>query len=55
MYQGERFNSISHLVAAVLALIGFGALLSVSIGQQRPAMIASFTIFGVTLVLLYTM
>ncbi len=55
MYYGEKLNSITHLVGAVLALMGFGALLTVSIQQQNPKMILSFTIFGLTLVLLYTM
>jgi hemolysin III len=30
MYQGERFNSISHLVGAVLALSGTAVLVSVA-------------------------
>lgn len=55
MYHGEKFNSITHLVGAVLSLMGFGALLTQSIHHQNPAMIISFTIFGITLVLLYTM
>lgn len=55
MYYGERFNSISHLVGAVLALMGLGSLLTVSIGHNDPTMIVSFSIFGFTLVLLYTM
>ena len=55
MYQGEKFNSITHLVGAALALIGFGSLLTVSIQTLDIATIVSFTIFGVTLVLLYTM
>lgn len=55
MYYGERFNSISHLVGAVLALIGLGALLAVGIEHKSPAMVISFSIFGFTLVLLYTM
>lgn len=55
MYDGEKFNSITHLVGAVLALIGFGALMAVSIEHKNTAMIASFSIFGFTLVLLYTM
>lgn len=55
MYYGEKFNSITHLVGAVLALIGFGALLAVSIEHKSTAMIVSFSIFGFTLVLLYTM
>jgi hemolysin III len=55
MYYGEKFNSITHLVGAVLALVGFGSLLTVSIQQRDPLLIISFTIFGLMLVLLYTM
>ncbi len=55
MYYGEKFNSITHLVGAALALIALGALLAVSIEHQSTAMIVSFSIFGFTLVLLYTM
>lgn len=55
MYDGEKFNSITHLVGAVLALIGLGALLAVSIATHDVMMITSFSIFGFTLVLLYTM
>lgn len=55
MYYGERLNSISHLVGAVLALAGLGALLTVSIQLGSPLHIFSFTVFGLTMVLLYTM
>jgi hemolysin III len=55
MYFGERLNSITHLVGAVLALVGLGALLAVGIEHRDPWMITGFTVFGVTLVLLYTM
>lgn len=55
MYYGERFNSITHLVGAVLALMGLGALLTVGIQQRDAMLIASFSVFGFTLVLLYTM
>lgn len=55
MYKGERFNSISHLVGAALALIGLGALLTIAIQTNDAATIISFSIFGLTLVLLYTM
>ncbi len=55
MYYGERLNSISHLVGAVLALVGLGALLAVAIQASRPLVITGFSIFGFTLVLLYTM
>ena len=55
MYYGERLNSISHLVGAVLALVGLGALLTIAIQQGTPRVIAGFSIFGFSLVLLYTM
>jgi hemolysin III len=55
MYYGERLNSISHLVGAVFALIGLGALLTVSIQTGDLLTITSFAVFGITMVLLYTM
>lgn len=55
MYYGEKLNSISHLVGAALALVGFGALLTISIQERDPLLIISYIIFGLTLVLLYTM
>lgn len=55
MYYGEKFNSITHLVGAVLALVGFGSLLTLAIQSRDVAIIGSFAIFGFTLILLYTM
>ncbi|HIL82891.1 MAG: hemolysin III family protein [Pseudomonadales bacterium] len=55
MYYGERLNSISHLLGAVLALIGLGALLAVAVQSGDAVLLASFSIYGVTLVLLFTM
>ena len=55
MYHGEKLNSITHLVGAVLALIGFGVFLTISIQERNPYLIISFTVFGLTLILLYTM
>lgn len=55
MYHGEKLNSITHLVGAVLALVGFGVLLTISIQERNPYLIISFAIFGMTLILLYTM
>jgi hemolysin III len=55
MYHGERLNSVSHLVGGVFALIGLGALLTVAIQSRDPWVIVSFTVFGISLVLLYTM
>lgn len=55
MYHGEKFNSISHLVGAILAQIGFGALLTIGIQQHNWATLTSFSVFGLTLVILYAM
>lgn len=55
MYYGEKLNSISHLVGAVFALIGLGALLTIGIQSGDLRQIIGFSVFGVTLVLLYTM
>lgn len=54
MYHGEKLNSITHLVGAILALVGFGTLLTLSLQQQDVLLITSFSIFGFTLILLYT-
>ena len=55
MYYGEKLNSISHLVGAVIALIALGALLALGIQTGDPLVIVGFTAFGLALVLLYTM
>lgn len=55
MYYGERLNSISHLAGAVLALIGLGALLTVAAQSGDLVIKFGFSVFGLTLVLLYTM
>lgn len=54
MYYGEYLNSISHLVGAVLALLGLGALLAVAVPSGEPRLIVSFVVYGCSLVLLYT-
>ena len=55
MYYGERLNSISHLIGGVLALMGLGALITIGIQLRDPWIVISFSIFGFSLVLLYTM
>ncbi|HID50358.1 MAG TPA: hemolysin III family protein [Chromatiales bacterium] len=55
MYHGERFNSISHLVGAALALAGLGVLVVAASLQGDPWKIVSFSIYGASLFLLYTL
>ena len=55
MYHGERFNGISHLVGAALALAGLVVLVVLASRQGDPWKIVSFSIYGTTLFLLYTM
>jgi hemolysin III len=52
MYEGEWFNSITHLVGLGLALVGLGALLAVAAphGILRIAVVSAY---GLMLVLLY--
>nr|WP_295776963.1 hemolysin III family protein [Rhodoferax sp.] len=53
MYHGERFNSISHLVGAGLAVLGTAALVVLAAQQGDPWKIVSFSIYGAMLVTLY--
>jgi hemolysin III len=55
MYQGEKLNSISHLVGTVFSLMALGSLLTVSLQTADPFIIFSFTTFGFSMVLLYSM
>ncbi len=55
MYHGEKLNSISHLIGAALALVGLGALLTVGVQSADAWILGSFVVFGVSMVLLYTM
>jgi hemolysin III len=54
MYRGERLNSITHLLGSVFALIGLIVLVIRAALAGDPWKIISFSIFGITLVLLYT-
>jgi len=54
MYHGERLNSITHLVGAALAVAGAAVLVVAAALQGDPWRIASFSIFGAMLVVLYT-
>src|ERR1017187_7246350 len=54
MYYGEKFNALSHLAGAVLALVGAVALVVVAVLDGDPWKVASVSIYGVTLLLLYS-
>jgi len=54
MYYGERFNAWTHLVGAILAFIGASWLIITAGLQSDPWKIISFSIYGGTLVLLYS-
>jgi hemolysin III len=53
MYEGERFNSITHLVGAPLAIAGMAVLVVLASLQGDPWKIVSFSVYGATLLLLY--
>ncbi len=53
MYKGERFNSITHLIGAIAAIAGLITLIYIAVTQGDPWKIASFTVYGSTLVILY--
>jgi hemolysin III len=54
MYEREWFNSISHLIGTALALVGMVLLVVMASRQGDPWKIVSFSIYGTTLLLLYT-
>jgi len=53
MYYGERFNSISHLVGAGLAVLGSVLLIVPAARIGDPWKIVSFSIYGAMLIALY--
>jgi len=53
MYYGERFNSVSHLAGAVLALIGAMVLVTFAALEGEALRIVALSVYGLTLFLLY--
>ena len=53
MVKGERFNSISHLIGAALALAGAVVLVVVASHKGGTQRIVAFSIYGASLFLLY--
>jgi hemolysin III len=53
MYDGERFNSITHLAGAVLALVGVTVMVTIAAMKGEAVRVMTLTVYGVTLFLLY--
>lgn len=54
MYKGERFNSYSHLIGSIGSAIGLAVLVYVAIIKGGFWRITSFTVYGITLLTLFT-
>ncbi|WP_301101715.1 hemolysin III family protein [Propionivibrio sp.] len=54
MYHGERFNAWTHLVGTLLSLAGVGLLVVMATTTGDPWRVVSVSIFGATLILLYS-
>jgi hemolysin III len=53
MYPGERFNSITHLVGTVLALVGTSVAVTLAAKRGGTMRIVAVSIYGAMLVILY--
>jgi hemolysin III len=54
MYEGERFNSITHLIGAIAAMIGSAVLVALAARQGEQWKVVSFSIYGASLIALYS-
>ncbi len=54
MYHGERFNAWTHLVGTVFSVIGVAILIVMAVASGDPWKIVSASIYGSTLILLYS-
>ena len=55
MYHGEKLNTFTHLLGSALAISGLSILVTVAVLQGDPWKVFSFSIYGITLVLLYSL
>jgi hemolysin III len=53
VHVGERFNSITHLVGAVLSVVGLAALVTMGALAGDPYKVVSFAVYGAMLFVLY--
>jgi len=54
MYYGEKFNAVSHLLGAVLALAGTVVLVVLAVLGGDPWKVVGVSIYGASLVLMYS-
>jgi hemolysin III len=54
MYPGEKLNTLTHLAGAALSVAGLSILVTVAVLQGDAWKVFSFSVFGATLVLLYS-
>ena len=52
MHKGERFNTLTHVLGAVLAAAGLPVLVVSATSQGDPWKIVSYSVYGASLVLL---
>jgi hemolysin III len=53
MYAGERFNAITHLFGAVLAIAGTASLIVLARDRGSSRAVTAFSIYGAMMILLY--
>lgn len=53
MYQGERLNSVTHLMGLALAVVGSAVLLAQAIQGGQALTVISVSVFGLTMIALY--
>src|SRR5450759_4019302 len=53
MYRGERFNTITHLVGTVLAIVGTAVLIPVASKNGDARSVAALSVYGAMLIFLY--
>src|SRR5438477_63188 len=53
MYRGERFNSVTHLVGTVLALIATPVVITLAATHEDARTIAAVAVYGAMLIILY--
>jgi len=53
MYQGERFNSVTHLLGLALSVAGSAILIAQAAEGGDALKIVSFSIFGLSMIVLY--